>query len=118
MSSGVEESLTVILASHGKINSKRCLDSARHDIQTKLRGEKATKGRGIERYLVDEPQSKARIKFSTVMREAARQTRNCTPYTAHTRKIALTIWAFVEIAPQTFADWKRKIMAPLFVGDS
>jgi hypothetical protein len=36
----------VILASHGKINSKRCLDAARNDIQTKLRGEKATKGEG------------------------------------------------------------------------
>jgi hypothetical protein len=83
-----------------------------------LRGEKATKGSGIERYLVDEPQSKARIKFSTVMRQAARQTRNCTPYTAHTRKIAPTIWAFVEIAPQTFAHWEWKVMTTLLVADS
>src|SRR5438445_11005726 len=100
------------------INMKTCLDPARNDIQAQLRGEKASQGRGLDRYLVDAPQSNARITFSTVMRQAARQTRNCTPYTAHTRKVALTIWAFVEIAPQTFAHWEWKVMTTLLVADS
>ena len=83
-----------------------------------MRGEKAAGGRGIERYLVDEPQSKTRIEFSTIIRQAARQTGDCTFDPAHTRKIAPTIWAFVEIAPQTFAHWEWKVMTTLLVANS
>ena len=36
---------------------------------------------------------------------------------AHPRKIALTLWTFIEIMPSTFANWERKIMTTGLVAD-
>jgi len=51
------------------------------------------------------------------MRAAACQACNRPFDSAHPRKIALTMWTFIEIMPSTFANWERKIMTTGFIAD-
>src|SRR5262249_10519887 len=52
------------------------------------------------------------------MRAATGETRNGAFYSTHSRKVALTIWTPVQVAPSGFADGERKIMTALLVRDS
>jgi hypothetical protein len=52
------------------------------------------------------------------MRAATCQTCHCAFDSAHPRKIAVAIWAFIKIRPGTFADWEREIVATCFIADS
>jgi hypothetical protein len=52
------------------------------------------------------------------MLAAAGQTRDRAFDPAHARKIALTMWAFVQVPPSAFASWERQIMTALLVRDS
>ena len=51
------------------------------------------------------------------MRAATCQACDRTFDSAHPRKIALTMWTFIEIMRSTFTNWERKIMTTHFIAD-
>ena len=67
---------------------------------------------------IHQPQTKARVEFSTVMRAATRQTCNGAFYAPSTRKIVLAIGTSVEISPGQMGEREGQVVTALLVGDS
>jgi hypothetical protein len=65
-----------------------------------------------------QPQSKARIKFSAVVRAATGETCNSASYPLYAMKMDLAIWTFVEVPPSACARRERKIMTALLICNS
>jgi hypothetical protein len=66
---------------------------------------------------LDRPQSKARIKFSAVMRAAAGETRNGSANFAHAWEFVFALRTLVKKAPCAFAGREGEMVATLLVAD-